>query len=450
VQVVLAVACLAVLHQLGLLGRLPLWVVLLPPVVGGAGYRILASLAGRWPPLWQLHVRLGWRTTAVTAMLYLTGWGPALAVVLIVVAVEHLADFGPAAWRAISGWALADIVGGQLVVGFRLVPTNLPTHASHGLALMICLSLVFIIRHLGQSSHELTERGQQRSAAQAALSAAQHRFDELVRHAADVVLVVDGEGRIDYASGNTAAFAPQDQPLTGRDITTLLDPAEQPRWRAAFELAVQHGIQFEDEFSAARRGGTCRWWRVTCRNLLYEPDVAGMLLNCREVTEEHAAHEELEYRAYHDLLTGLPNRAAFHRALEKLDGLTTEETALLFIDVDSFKMINDRFGHHVGDSVLQAVAGRLQAATRTEDLVCRLAGDEFTVLMCGPRAHAVAPRVAARITESMRDVITTEGGGIAVSVSIGVAIATGEAGAALLERADESMYREKRQRASAQ
>ena len=154
--------------------------------------------------------------------------------------------------------------------------------------------------------------------------------------------------------------------------------------------------------------------------------------------------------AQHDHLTGLPNRAFFEQALRRsLEGATErgERLALLFIDLDAFKGINDHHGHAVGDVVLRAVAGRLQNTLRGDDMVARLGGDEFVVLL--PRAReAVWQRAAQRVHEAMHDPIAEGDLRLRVQLSIGVAVFPDDAHDAdmLMRRADGAMYRAKRSR----
>ncbi|WP_433365672.1 GGDEF domain-containing protein [Actinoplanes sp. CA-142083] len=148
-----------------------------------------------------------------------------------------------------------------------------------------------------------------------------------------------------------------------------------------------------------------------------------------------AAREELERMAGHDRLTGLPNRRVLDRALRE----TTGEAALLFVDLNGFKAINDRYGHEAGDEVLTGVAGAIRDAVRTDDLPCRLAGDEFVVLVRGADPVAGAQQVAARLQEGLARVPTPDG--LGARASIGVA---GGDPATLISRADQAMYEAKR------
>lgn len=163
------------------------------------------------------------------------------------------------------------------------------------------------------------------------------------------------------------------------------------------------------------------------------------------MVERARVARDLHRQAWRDELTGLANRASFYARCEETLR-TGASCGLLFMDLDGFKAINDRWGHVVGDQVLEEVARRLAATTRPPDLVARLAGDEFVVLLCGgeqPRAEDVADRLRDVLATPMQ----TDVGSLEVGVSIGAAWAAGQGGSdKLVSDADAAMYRDKRRR----
>lgn len=165
----------------------------------------------------------------------------------------------------------------------------------------------------------------------------------------------------------------------------------------------------------------------------------------------HGTQAELERMATRDALTGLPNRRFF---LERLDSVSTGKRtniAVIYLDLDGFKAVNDSLGHQAGDELLVQVAGRLLSATRGSDTVARLGGDEFTVLLDAPLSPDAARIVAARIITAIEKIDFVDGQPVRVSASVGLSFAAagtcvpGEAlGDALLRTADEAMYVAKR------
>jgi diguanylate cyclase (GGDEF)-like protein len=164
--------------------------------------------------------------------------------------------------------------------------------------------------------------------------------------------------------------------------------------------------------------------------------------------EARRAEEHLSYLAYHDLLTGLPNRALFTERLEAIirqDGQIPRSHAVLFLDLDRFKLTNDTMGHEIGDLLLNAVAERIQRSVRTGDLVSRLGGDEFTVLLLDIGSLEIAALVAEKICRAISDPFAFGERELYISSSIGISIypADGADSGILLKHADTAMYRAK-------
>ncbi len=168
------------------------------------------------------------------------------------------------------------------------------------------------------------------------------------------------------------------------------------------------------------------------------------LQNDQLLTELTTVHENLEYQATHDALTSLANRP---RMLEELKNAVDSgsDVVLLFLDLDGFKPVNDRFGHDAGDEVLQVVADRLEAASGNDATVSRLGGDEFTVTFTGPDARTRAPEVAAKIHSALEERILIQVESITIAASIGLAESLpGLDSMELVRRADVAMYHAKR------
>lgn len=214
--------------------------------------------------------------------------------------------------------------------------------------------------------------------------------------------------------------------------------------RRTFMPLLQEGVS-DIELRLRHKDGSMRWtlWNAV-------PDTAGGLIFASgvDVSARRQAERQIEHLAYHDALTGLPNR---HLFVDRLDhalarAQRTEETlAVLFVDLDHFKTINDSLGHTAGDQLLRAVAERLRGAVRSEDTVARLGGDEFTVLITGIKNEDDLLRLAEKIHRAIKAPLHMGPDEFAVSASIGVGFFPQDGGSAeeLLRNADLAMYRAK-------
>ncbi|HEV3353905.1 MAG TPA: EAL domain-containing protein [Acidimicrobiales bacterium] len=283
-----------------------------------------------------------------------------------------------------------------------------------------------------------------------ALRRSEERFQSLARNAFELVTVFDSEGTIVYDSPaieRVLGYGADER--IGQNGFDYMHPEDQGRARDILAKALATpNVPVQLEVRARRRDGEWRWLEVWITNLLQDPSVAGIVANQRDITERRAFQERLTRQAYHDALTGLPNRSLFQSRLEVAlaRAARRERTiAVLFIDLDRFKVINDSLGHETGDELLVAVAGRLREAVRDEDTVARLSGDEFTVLLEEVEDEVEAAQVAQRIIEDIRRAIDLEGHQVFVGASVGIALShNGEDRAEdLLRDADLAMYRAK-------
>jgi diguanylate cyclase (GGDEF)-like protein/PAS domain S-box-containing protein len=285
--------------------------------------------------------------------------------------------------------------------------------------------------------------------AQAALRVSEARHRALVEHLSDVIVVADADGRIQYASpGIERLVGYPVEEVEGETIFNALHPADLPRGHdhLARAIAGGPGRYGPERFRYVRADGQWRHFEATASNRLDDPAVRGMVFILRDVTDQCEAEEQLRHLALHDALTGLANRTLLtDRFGAALDGGRRQGlgTALLVVDLDGFKAVNDRWGHAIGDAVLVEAAARMLAATRTVDTVGRLGGDEFAAVL--PGAGTEAEEVALRVLEAIRQPIRHPGGVVEVGASIGVALAPthGDDVGSLFRRADAAMYRAK-------
>ena len=272
------------------------------------------------------------------------------------------------------------------------------------------------------------------------------RFRALVQRSSDVILILEADSAIRYASpALQRVFGYDPGALIGTRLTELLHPDDAESAREYFAQAG--GCTGDLPGSVWRlRHRDESWKNIDCAgaNLTDEETVEGIVLNIRDITERVTLEAELMHQAFHDSLTGLANRALFRDRVEHAlarEGRRHSGVAVMFLDLDDFKTINDSLGHAPGDRLLQSVAARLLNATRGCDTVARLGGDEFAVSL--ENAHSVdeAVIVADRILASMQAPFVLAGKEVRVSVSLGVALAAdGDGVDELLRNADLAMY----------
>jgi diguanylate cyclase (GGDEF)-like protein/PAS domain S-box-containing protein len=296
----------------------------------------------------------------------------------------------------------------------------------------------------------------ERKRAEAALRASEERYALASRGANDGLWDWD-------LVGGDVYFSPRWKEMLGpgeAEIST--HPSEwfrrthpEDRDRLSMEI-VSHlegmNAHFESEHRVLHQDGTYRW--MLCRGLAVRDEfgratrLAGSLT---DITRHKAMEEQLIHDAFHDLLTGLPNRALFmdrlDRVVERAKRHAKDGFAVLFLDLDRFKVINDSLGHTVGDELLVGIARRLSAVLRPEDTVARLGGDEFAVLLEDVGGVSDATRVAGRIGEELRRSFAVGQQEVFTTASIGIAVsATGyDRPADVLRDADTALYRAKAQ-----
>ncbi|HYO31429.1 MAG TPA: EAL domain-containing protein [Nocardioidaceae bacterium] len=298
---------------------------------------------------------------------------------------------------------------------------------------------------LALDSADLTEEMSQRKN--------EAHFRSLIQNTSDIILVVDADLMITYGT-------PSVQSVLGHEASHVLnhpfmglvskqDAAKATLFLRRIQLAGSNPVEPahvrpDDEWHLLGVGGTTRTFEVTCSNLLHDPVVQGLVLTLHDTTERQALEEELKHLAFHDALTHLPNRTLFLDRVEHAlsrQGRHRERLAVMLIDLDDFKMVNDTRGHAAGDALLVAVSERLQGAVRPEDTCARLGGDEFAVLVEGLIGDEEAEQLADRILAALRPPFGVGDDEVSVRASIGMS--TSDYGAhapELLIQADLAMY----------
>jgi diguanylate cyclase (GGDEF)-like protein/PAS domain S-box-containing protein len=271
------------------------------------------------------------------------------------------------------------------------------------------------------------------------------RFRSLVQNSSDVTTVVDFEGRITYVSASvTAVFGIDPESLIGQSILEWVHPDDGPE--LILQLRAPSAEPVAPSLVKYRLSDAIATWRhveTAMTDMRDDPGVRGIVLNTRDVSERVALEEELRHRAWHDVVTGLANRALFTERVDHARARSSRRPgsfAVLFLDLDDFKSINDTLGHATGDLVLRAVAEKLSACVRPDDTVARFGGDEFALLLEGADGEQAAA-VCERILASLSDPIDVRGRLLEAQASIGMVLSDAAQGSeGLLAAADAALY----------
>src|SRR5215207_6138046 len=291
----------------------------------------------------------------------------------------------------------------------------------------------------------------ERKEGETVIKESEERFRSLVQHTSDIITILEADGSIRYVSPaveRVVGYKPEEQ--IGTNAFGSVHPADREQASNTFaEVLKRPGLHAPLEFRVPHKDGSWRYLEHVVNNLLEDPTVRGVVITSRDVTERKALEEQLRHQAFHDPLTGLPNRALFMDRLEHALSRAKRRgsnVAVLFTDLDNFKVINDSLGHKAGDQLLIAVAERLKACLRPEDTAARLGGDEFTILVEDIASVGEAVQIAERIADILRPPFTLEEQEVFATVSTGIALnsTAQEQPADLLRYADLAMYRAKR------
>ncbi|MEO6258926.1 MAG: EAL domain-containing protein [Thermoanaerobaculia bacterium] len=279
------------------------------------------------------------------------------------------------------------------------------------------------------------------------------RVEHMLRtQSAAVTAAMDGIGilndRFEFSYANDAMAQlfgySNHQALLGRSLVELYDPPEQVRLvTMVFPLVKERG-RWRGEANGMRPDGSMFPQEISLTAL----EGQGMVAVIRDITERTYAEEQIKHLAYHDALTNLPNRLLFKdRLTVALSHAQRDESrlAVLFMDLDRFKVINDSLGHNIGDQLLQSVAARVQSCVRESDTVARLGGDEFTLLLPGLLRPEDAAVVAQKILEALRYPFHIEGREFFITTSVGISSypEDGVDAETLIKNADTAMYQAK-------
>jgi diguanylate cyclase (GGDEF)-like protein/PAS domain S-box-containing protein len=436
-----AALAIAALRELNLVAQTPVW--LIPAILVGG--QLLTIACGFW---WdddptsavRLHARIGSQAVVVAATIYATGWGPALAIGLVLVGQEALTIVGWSARFAVIAWSFGCLLVGEICIALHWAPSLIPTPEVHGLALLAAIGLTFSYRSLRSSILE-----KENTAA---------HFQAVVANAAEAIYTIGLDGLV--LTFNPAAevmFGWEAVDIIGehvRRLTTDERAEAVDQFLLAYATPSSTPVKRRDvEMEARRRDESTFPALVSTSAIRIDGSPPVIACIARDQSEQKRFEAQLAHYALHDALTGLPNRMKFSDHLDdacRRTGRPDGGLAVLFVDLDGFKAVNDSFGHAAGDRLLDQAAVRLQTALRDTDTVARLGGDEFVVL-CEP-LHALrdAEALASRILSTMQvpfDLGPNEVATISASIGLTIGCRAGDTPESIIARADRAMYQAK-------
>ncbi|MEK6593972.1 MAG: EAL domain-containing protein [Pseudomonadota bacterium] len=279
-----------------------------------------------------------------------------------------------------------------------------------------------------------------------------HVAANAIENAAEGVMICDAEGRIisvNKAFSRITGFTPEE--VLGRMPELLLSAEQAESVRAEISRSVQEHGHWKGELKSRKKDGESY---IEERSVSAVHNEEGHIVNFivlfSDVTKQKQDEQRIQYLAHHDSLTGLANRTLFHQRCE--DALQRAErknakVAVMFIDLDHFKAVNDSLGHTYGDELLRNVSARLQDCVRKTDVVARLGGDEFTVLLGEVGDSGDVAFISKKILERLTESFTVAGHEIYVSASVGISFYPddGQNASTLIKNADAAMYAAKEQ-----
>lgn len=274
-------------------------------------------------------------------------------------------------------------------------------------------------------------------------------FRSLVLNTSDLITVIEADTTVRYQSPSIErVLGHRAEDVIGRKLIDHVHPDDAAGFIAALrDLMTERDGVVTGEGRVRHRDGQWRHLEFTGTDQHTNPAINGLVLNLRDVTERKLLEQQLRYQATHDPLTQLANRSRLADRLQHAlvrSERTGTRIAVLFMDLDNFKGVNDSLGHSAGDRLLTQVAERVQGCLRSVDTVARLGGDEFAILLEDVTAESEATEITARIFDALRPPFALDGKELSVRASIGIAVSDPQRhardGDALLRDADTAMY----------
>ncbi len=296
------------------------------------------------------------------------------------------------------------------------------------------------------TAFDITERKN----AVAELEQSEKRFRALVENSTDAIAMIDAAGKLLWVGPSTErVLGYTEEESIGSVSLEIIHREDRPRIEAGLaELVNNPGGRLIESYRARAKDKRWLWVEIIATNLLDEPAVGAIVVNYRDVSERKRVEEEMRHQALHDTLTGLPNRNLYQDrlglALAKARR-TGRPLAVMFVDLDLFKLINDNLGHVVGDGLLKQVGQRVVDSVRVSDTVARVGGDEFVVIVEDLESTENALEIADKMLERVAQPYSVDEHQLHVSASIGISVFPydGDDSGTLTRNADKAMYRAK-------
>jgi len=290
----------------------------------------------------------------------------------------------------------------------------------------------------------------ERRMAEEALRESEARYRLMAENSTDMISRTSNRGILLYASDacrRLLGYEPSE--LVGRSFYDFVFDADRDEVLHLSSLIHESGPT-TFAYRVEKKDGSLVWFETTSRSVrdVFTGKIREIVGVSRDVTERKRVEEQIEYQAYHDALTGLPNRRLFR------DRLTValaharrmrHPLAVMFLDLDRFKVVNDTLGHSTGDELLKTVGTRLQSSLREEDSIARMGGDEFTILLADLKTTDDSAKIAQKVLDTVAQPLKIDGTELFVTTSIGIALfpSDGDTAETLLANADHAMYRAK-------
>ncbi|MDR3707154.1 MAG: EAL domain-containing protein [Capsulimonadaceae bacterium] len=326
---------------------------------------------------------------------------------------------------------------------YEMNATIASTSCEAGIVITLFISALFSVRLFKRYERARTAM---LAAEQEAILRSEERFRSILRNSSDVVLIANRDNTVEYASPACRAqwgYDEDDIRMTSCLQFVHPDDTQHAKSIAQHALATP-GENISSELRLQCATGDYRHHEVVVNNLCGDYGVRGVVWTFRNITERKAFEQKLSHQAFHDALTGLPNRSLFLDRLERALMLG-RPVAVMFLDLDNFKLINDSLGHEAGDRLLMSVSERLRTCARRSDTVARLGGDEFTILVEHLANDDDPYEIAQRIADALREPTTIDGREVITTASVGIAVCNDGAidPEGMLRDADTAMYHAK-------